>query len=784
MKRHLSLFAFIILSIGIFAQAPQKLSYQAIIRDSDNNLLKEQSVGVQISIIQGDISGSPVYVETHSVTTNINGLISLHIGDGTVVSGNILTIDWTNGPYFIQTETDPTGGTNYTLSTKGELLSVPYALHANTAEKLTGELDEQDPGFKNSVAYEITEADISNWNNKLSNYTETDPVYSKSIASSITANDKVNWNNKSEFSGSYEDLTNRPNLAFSNDTIFLGDNNFVALPYSKELVISLSGQNLSCYESNDGSINSTTSGGRPPYTYLWSNGESTPYLLNLEEGTYSVIVTDQLGNTTTNSIHLSQPDSLYTTIQKENPTCYGYSNGTISLNITGGASPYTVQWSNGRLGSSISNISAADYSFTIYDQNNCQLSDLVTLTSPSEISIVESLTNVKCYNVPTGEIQLEITGGTAPYNISWSGTSKTSTHITGLSASTYTANVTDANTCLQSETYTLTQNSQLLVASSVKNNSCVDQNTGSIALTITGGVEPYTYLWNTGATSSTITDVNVGSYDAIITDSEGCTLAYASNISNYTDFTISAGVFEVVNNTNDGWINLTVDGTGSFTYNWSNGATTEDINGLSPDTYTVEVTDENSCSHDTSYIVENLTNVTDVEGNTYNIVRIGEDIWMAENYKVTHFGDGWLFADYKFPGNDESLVPTYGLLYPGNIVAEQDFCPSGWHVPTYDDVNTMTILLRGDELAGGALKQSGTALWNTPNFGATNFSGFTALPAGNTGNYVGQTAVFHYNTGVTHYYFSLSYNTTTIQRSYASPYDYYRYFSVRCVKNK
>lgn len=118
----------------LFAQAPQKMSYQAIIRDAGNVLVPNASVGMKISILQGSITGTVDYSETHSAITNSNGLVTLEIGTGTIVSGNFATINWANGPYFIKTETDPLGGTAYTITGTSELLSVPYAMYAGNAK--------------------------------------------------------------------------------------------------------------------------------------------------------------------------------------------------------------------------------------------------------------------------------------------------------------------------------------------------------------------------------------------------------------------------------------------------------------------------------------------------------------------------------------------------------------------------------------------------------------------------------------------------------------------------
>lgn len=161
MKRIFTFSSFFLLTVCLFAQAPQKISYQALVRDANSVLVSNQLVGIRISIRQNSASGTIVYAETQTRTSNINGLVTLEIGSGNVLTGSISGINWANGPYFLQTETDPTGGTNYTISGTAQLLSVPYALHAGKAESA----NETDPLFTNSQAANIDATDIVNLNN-------------------------------------------------------------------------------------------------------------------------------------------------------------------------------------------------------------------------------------------------------------------------------------------------------------------------------------------------------------------------------------------------------------------------------------------------------------------------------------------------------------------------------------------------------------------------------------------------------------------------------------------
>ena len=203
MKNLFTLIVFVLLAGSLLsfrhavAQAPDKMSYQAVIRDTEGNLVAGETVGMKISILHGTVDGTVVYTETRRPETNSNGLVTFEIGGegATAVTGIFAAIDWSAGPWFIRTETDPSGGTDYTEKGTSQLLSVPYAFHAKTAETISEPIVESDPLFDASPAAGIEAADIDNWDEAYlwgdhaeEGYLteETDPYYRFSEAFNIT----------------------------------------------------------------------------------------------------------------------------------------------------------------------------------------------------------------------------------------------------------------------------------------------------------------------------------------------------------------------------------------------------------------------------------------------------------------------------------------------------------------------------------------------------------------------------------------------------------------------
>lgn len=248
-NKFLILLATLLATITLMAQSPEKMSYQAVIRNSNDVLVTNLQVGMQISILQGSVDGTVVYTENQTPTTNTNGLLSIEIGG----EAGFSTIDWSNGVYFIKTETDPEGGTNYTITGISQLLSVPYALHAKTAESITGDIPEVDPVYSASPASSVTTGDVTNLENlsgintgdqDLTNLTtnssledsiailrnempdvsgflstEGDPVYGASPAASVTTGDINHLANLSGVNTGDQDLTNLATLTALIDSI-------------------------------------------------------------------------------------------------------------------------------------------------------------------------------------------------------------------------------------------------------------------------------------------------------------------------------------------------------------------------------------------------------------------------------------------------------------------------------------------------------------------------------------------------------------------------------------
>lgn len=283
MRKLFTILAAVLLTTTVFAQSPQKMSYQAVIRNSSDAIVSNHSVGMRISILQGSENGTVVYTETQTQTTNTNGLVSIEIGNGAEFNA----INWSEGPYFIKTETDPIGGTSYSITGTSQLLSVPYALHAKTAESITGTITETDPIF---IAWDKNYSDLTNTPTTITTAQADAIAANKAKLSGIAAGAEVNvqsdWDQSTTTADDF--IKNKPTIPTAADgsetkviagtNVTLTGSGTTANPYVVNTVMSMNQVQRDALVSTAGLMVYNTTTNKPNYYNgtVWMNYDGTP----------------------------------------------------------------------------------------------------------------------------------------------------------------------------------------------------------------------------------------------------------------------------------------------------------------------------------------------------------------------------------------------------------------------------------------------------------------------------------------------------------------------------
>jgi len=279
----------------------------------------------------------------------------------------------------------------------------------------------------------------------------------------------------------------------------------------------------------DGNATVNVGGGRPPYTYSWSSGDTIPTTDSLTSGIYVVTVADAAGNSVFAVVTIN--DASAATISVNSTTdisCNGQSNGAIGINITGGTFPYTFLWSNGSATEDINNLFAGPYEVNVTDTNGCAAFLSITLTEPDPFILTTLSTDAQC-GISDGSVTVFASGGTSPYIYSWS-TGGTEATIDSIPAGIYNVTVTDSNGCIESITTTVSNDgAPTIIIDSMLNAVCGD-TVGSIFITASGGAGNYTYYWSNGSTTDDLLNVPAGNYEITVTDLAGCTKALSIEI--------------------------------------------------------------------------------------------------------------------------------------------------------------------------------------------------------------------------------------------------------------
>lgn len=374
--------------------------------------------------------------------------------------------------------------------------------------------------------------------------------------------------------------------------------------------------NAACTGSASGSATVSPAGGTPPYTYSWSTTpvQNTKTAINLAPGTYTVLVKDANGCTTSKTASITQPaNALTTTITHTNPKCNGGKGGTATSHPKGGTIPYIYSWSTTPVQTTagLTGLGAGTYFLKVTDSKGCTVSDSVIVTQPPAM-ILATTENPSGCGLSTGSASVTISsGGVHPFTYSWNTTPvQTGSTASTIPAGIYKVTVTDSNGCKNNTSVTVANTGGATASISASTNvTCRGGSTGSATVTATGGASPYTYSWSTtpSQTTATASALKAGTYTVKVTESNGCT-SFVSVIITQPATALKGSVTALDPNCNGGTGSATAlptGGTPGYSYSWKTipVQTTQTATNLSAGTFTVTITDANGCrSRDTIVI--------------------------------------------------------------------------------------------------------------------------------------------------------------------------------------
>jgi SprB repeat len=353
-----------------------------------------------------------------------------------------------------------------------------------------------------------------------------------------------------------------------------------------------------CFGANNCSISTTVTGGTAPYTILWSNGSTSFSQTNIPPETYTAVITDASGCTSSTSVTAIEPPvlQLFTTISASTGTA---NDGSIFATASGGTGPYTYLWNNGSTNPIQTNLAPGTYTCTVTDSSLCSTTLSATiLLAASDLLATAVVTNVSCFGGNNGSIVVTASLGTAPYTILWANGSTNFT-LSNLISGTYSATVTDATGFNVTISGTVTAPLLLLSNTNVFTNAtCCTGNNGTINVTPLGGTAPYTILWSNGSTAFSLDNLVGGTYTYVITDANGCTTNGFALIRAVPILASTYVATPATCTNNNGSITVTASGgTSPYTILWTNGSTSFALTNITNGTYSYLITDANGCQN-------------------------------------------------------------------------------------------------------------------------------------------------------------------------------------------
>ena len=396
-----------------------------------------------------------------------------------------------------------------------------------------------------------------------------------------------------------------------------------------ELSLELESEFIACHGDSTGSLAAYARGGTKPYSYLWSNGDTSQINRKLKTGEYQITVTDAMGCTVTKRKTVKQPsEPLLAKMQPTHINCYNANNGQITVQVSGGRPSYNYLWSNGSTERRLRNVSPGNYGLVLTDKYGCKLSLKSKLTQPqSPLALRTNRNNVTCKGAHDGRIESFVTGGTQPYTTLWSN-NRNSLLVEGLAPNEYEVTITDQNGCELDSAFVITEPENTFEVNYESGNvHCFGDSTGFIHASLFGGKKPYTATWTDGSTELKRNQLLAGKYSLQVNDRNNCKLSKTIEL-----FQPSNSLVLHANESQsqcygdyEGAIQLVASGgTVDYEFTIRNNVVDNNLDGLKDGNYPVQVTDANGCTKHDTIIIKSPpalmahSNVTSAEPNKAN----------------------------------------------------------------------------------------------------------------------------------------------------------------------
>ena len=443
-----------------------------------------------------------------------------------------------------------------------------------------------------------------------------------------------------------------------------------------DLTVDISEMNPSCAGDADGSVTALPGGGTPPYTYLWTTGDTTATVDGLSAANYRVTLTDAAGCTASVATALIDPFPIQFDTSVDSVRCAGQSDGAVSVQLTFAINT-SILWSTGDTTAAVDNLPAGDYGLTLTNADGCAATTTLTVAEPPALDL--TVTTTPTTGQTGGSATALPGGGTPPYTYDWSNGADTPT-VTDLPAGLYTLNLTDANGCAAFTTFTIAGTACTLDANVVAlADDCAGSGTGSATVTVSGAQGPVDILYSTGDTLATADGLTAGLYSVLVVDSAFCSVELDFSVGMTAGFTVDAVVTPESCDGDDGSIALSFDGgTAPYSVDWTGIlSTTTTVSGLSANVYPVTVTDATGCSVDlTVQVPDDCTPVgcaDFIAGSAVSLLVLDCDTTVAfclpipffdlDEYELTSNGAPYT-GDATGCAFDTTFVYAYGIV-PG-----------------------------------------------------------------------------------------------------------------------